>query len=94
VQAEPPGAGVAVVRVDVAPVFSEQPERGGRSESRRERFVDKAGGRAGAETEQDGKAEVPLVQADAEQVDARPEFVALNPEHAHGSCCRLSDRWR
>ena len=100
VQAEPPGGGVAAVMSEVAPVLYDQPQPDEHDQRRGERVVDEAGERADAEGSEDEDAEVPVVPAAAEEVDARPEPVPLDPKtpaapslrHGRSAGVRLCDR--
>jgi hypothetical protein len=91
VQAQAPEGGVPRRRDEVAPVLHQEPDSQGPGHPTHSALLEPPGRDGHAESEQQSEAEVPLVHPGAEQVDARPEAVTLDAQHAHIIRIRAAD---
>jgi hypothetical protein len=80
VQTEPPSCRVAAVTGEIPPILRDQPHPHQHDQRGREAVMDAARKRAKRKRGEHQDAEVPVVPAAAEEVDARPKRVALDPE--------------
>ena len=79
VEAQPPRGRVSMSRVEIAPVLEHEPDACGDGHAGSGAVAHVVEGCAGREPEQQHCAEVPLVHARAQHVDARPQPVSVNP---------------
>jgi hypothetical protein len=91
VQPEPPGGGVPLRGEEVAPVLRHEPDAGGQRGDGPEVVVQAVSEDPDAEPDQQGGAQVPLVNTGAEHVHPGSEPVSVDPQHAsarHRSAAR------
>ena len=79
-ETETPRRRVPSTRGQVAPVLGDQPETGQRGDHRRKAVVHKPDQRANHERQQHDDTEMPVVPAQAQKVNPRPQRVLLDPE--------------
>jgi hypothetical protein len=84
VQAKAPGGGVAPRRNQVVPIFRDEPNPADRGKDSGQRCVYDVDDPAHGQGKEDGRAQVPLVQPDTQDMDTQTKRMALETEHRHG----------